>query len=326
MKRSRHVRAGIGLALAAGLALTVVGCSGTGGGGESGSSQNVLGLVAFDMTSQADAQFDNSTVDAFEAEGWQVLTQDPKGDPGQGNAICSQYVTRQVTALAITTFAMDQMAQCMSQAKAANIPVFFIGSPLSDGMAGAVDVTAPQPINDVFVQYLKDEGVTDILTLDYTPGTPCRLRAEYRDTAIADAGLDVNVSKHEFPIPGQVVDAQNATVAWLAGHPAGSGTFAIWSCFADSTAGAIAGIQQAGRTDALPIFTWDFNKSILDGIRSGQVAADLYINGAGVGAQVLELVTDFLAGGEPQGVVADNIVLTKDNIDGFLQDHPELLQ
>jgi ABC-type sugar transport system substrate-binding protein len=253
-----------------------------------------------------------------------VLTQDPKGDSGQANTICSQYVTRKVTALIVTTFAQDQMAQCLSQTAAAKIPVFFLASPLLPGMAGAVDLVAPAPVNDVFVKYLKDNQVTNIFTLDYTPGTPCRLRAEYRDKAIKAAGLDIKVNKHEFPIPGQVVDAQSATVAWLSGHPAGSGKFAIWSCFADSTAGALAGIKQAARTDALPIFTWDYNVSILDGIRTGAVAADLWIDFDGMGAQAVKLVTDYMKDGKPAAATASNLVLTKDNIAKFLTDHPEV--
>lgn len=315
-----------GLALAAGLVIGLVGCAAgpSDDGGNGGGDEKVLGLVAFDMTSAADAAFDNSTVKAFEGADWKVLTQDPKGDPGQANTVCAQYVTRQVTALVITTFAQDQMAQCLSQAAAANIPVFFLASPLLDGMAGAVDLVAAEPINDVFIKYLEDSQVTEVFALDYTPGTPCRLRAEYRDKLIAESGLDITVSKHEFPIPGQVVDSQNATTAWLAAHPAGSGTFAIWTCFADATAGAMAGIQQAGRTDALPIFTWDYSVSILDGIRSGAVAADLWIDFDAMGGQLLELVDSYLAGGEPQGVVAANVVLTKDNIEEFLTEHPEI--
>mgnify|MGYP006863140894 CR=1 FL=1 len=35
-----------------------------------------------------------------------------------------------------------------------------------------------------------------------------------------------------------------------------------------------------------PLFTWDFGKHILDAIRSGQVAADLYLDGTAVGEQV----------------------------------------
>lgn len=325
MGLSRRGRMITGLALAAGLAVGLVGCTGAGGdSGDGGDGEKVLGLVAFDMTSAADAAFDNSTVEAFEGAGWEVLMQDPKGDPGQANTVCAQYVTRQVTALVITTFAQDQMAQCLSQAASAEIPVFFLASPLLDGMAGAVDLVAAEPINDVFIKYLEDNKVTEVFTLDYTPGTPCRLRAEYRDKLIEESGLDINVSKHEFPIPGQVVDSQNATAAWLAAHPAGSGTFAIWTCFADATAGAMAGIQQAGRTDELPIFTWDYSVSILDGIRSGAVAADLWIDFDAMGGQLLELVDDYLAGGEPQGVVAANLVLTKDNIDQFLDEHPEI--
>jgi ribose transport system substrate-binding protein len=327
MEATRRARVLRTLAIVAGLGIALTACSADaepGSGGDGGTDAKTLGLVAFDMTSAADAAFDNSTVAAFEGAGWEVLMQDPKGDAGQANTICTQYVTRQVTALVVTTFAQDQMAQCLSQASAADIPVFFLASPLQDGMAGAVDLVAPEPINDVFVDYLESAGVTEVLTLDYTPGTPCRLRAEYRDQKIADSGLDVNVTKQEFPIPGQVVASQNATTAWLAAHPAGSGTFAIWTCFADATAGAIAGIQQAGRTDSLPIFTWDYSVSILDGIRSGDVAADLWIDFDAMGGQLLELVEDFLAGGEPQGVVAANIVLTKDNIDQFLDEHPEI--
>ncbi len=316
-----------GLAAAAAVALALVGCSGDDAGGEAGGDgDKVLGLVAFDMTSASDAAFDNSTIAAFEGAGWEVLMQDPKGDAGQANTICAQYVTRQVTALVVTTFAKDQMAQCLSQAEAAQIPVFFLASPLQDGMAGAVDLVAPEPINDVFIEYLEQNKVTDVFVLDYTPGTPCRLRAEYRDKLIDESGLDITVTKHEFPIPGQVVDSQNATVAWLSANPAGSGTFAIWTCFADATAGAMAGIAQAGRTDSLPIFTWDYSVSILDGIRSGAVAADLWIDFDAMGGQLLELVDDYLAGGEPQGVVAANVVLTKDNIDQFLADHPEIEQ
>ena len=214
----------------------------------------------------------------------------------------------------------------MSQAKDANIPVFFIGSPLLDGMAGSVDVTSPKPINDLFVPFVKDNGITDILTLDYTPGTPCRLRKEYRDEQLAAQAPDVKATNHEFPIPGQVVDAQNTTAAWLAAHPEGSGKFAIWACFTDPTAGAVAAIKQAGRTDDIPIYTWDFNKTILDPLKSGQVAATLSLDGNAVGSQVATLIDDYFANGTPQGVPAANMILTAETIDDYLAANPNALQ
>lgn len=315
------------IALALAVTLTTAACAGGGGGSGGGGSapQKSAGIVEFDSTSPIDKIFADSTRASLEKAGFTVFSQDPKGDSGQANTICSQYVTRQVTALVVVTFAVSQMAQCMSQVKAANIPVFYIGSPLLDGMAGAVDVTAPKPINDLFLAYLKDKNVTDILTLDYSPGTPCRIRAQDRDKAIADSGLPVKVSKHEFPIPGQVVDAQSATAAWLAAHPAGAGTFAIWSCFADPTSGAVAAMNQVNRTD-VPIFTWDFNKTILEPIQSGRIAADLYLDGQKVGTQMGDLVTGYLTSKEAKGVLGSNEILTKDNVDQFVKDNPASLQ
>lgn len=321
LKHSRHLAAGF---LAAVVLVGTAACASE-APAEPGAAEGpgTAGLVEFDTTSQIDALFASGTRAALEADGWEVVSQDPQGDPGQANSICAQFVTRQVDVLVITVFALDQMAQCMSQATAAEIPVFFIGSPLLDTMAGAVDVTSPAPINDLFIDYLESEGVTSVLTLDYTPGTPCRLRAEYRDERLDELGIEV--SNHEFPIPGQVVDAQNATAAWLAANPEGAGTYAIWACFTDPTAGAVAAINQTGRTDSIPVFTWDFNETILDPLRSGQVAATLSLDGAAVGAQVAELVTNYLATGERVGVPAANVVLTADTIEQYLADNPDAL-
>ena len=299
--------------------------SGSSAGASSGAAEKgTVGIVEFDTTAAIDNLFVTGTKAELEKKGWKTLSQDPKGDPGQANSICSQLVTQQVQVIVITTFAQDQMAQCMSQAKGANIPVFYIGSPLLDGMAGAVDVTSPKPINDLFVPYVKDNGVTDILTLDYTPGTPCRLRKQYRDQLLK--GVSVKVTSHEFPIPGQVVDAQNTTAAWLAAHPAGSGKFAIWACFTDPTAGAVAAIKQAGRTDDIPIYTWDFNKTILDPLKSGQVAATLSLDGNAVGAQVATLIDEYMVSHTPKGVPAANTILTAKTIDDYLSKNPNALK
>lgn len=284
--------------------------------------QQTVGLVAFDNSSPIDRIFQQSAQASLEKLGYKVLTQDPKGDPGQANAICTQYVTAHVAALAIITFAWDQMATCEAEAKAANIPMFFEGSPLLAGMAGAVDVVSPKPINDLFIKYVLDNHVTNIFTLDYSPGTPCRLRAAYRDQLLKDQAPNVQVTRHQFPIPGQVVDATNATASWLQAHPEGAGTYAIWSCFADPTTGALAALSQANRT--IPIFTWDYNKALYQPIKDKKVAADLYLDAVKVGEQHASLVDQWLKGNhQPQGLAGAIEVLTSDNIDAFLQAHPD---
>jgi ABC-type sugar transport system substrate-binding protein len=307
-------------------AVALAGCSGGGtsggGGGTSGGGGKSLGIVQFDATSPIDNLFASNTQKAFVGLGWKVFTQDPKGDLGQANSICTQWVTRHVDVIVITTYAEDQMAQCMSQAKAASIPVFFLGSPLQDGMAGSVSYVVPKAPNDLFVKYLKEHHVTNFLALDYTPGTPCRLRAQYRETAIKDAGVKAKEYSFQFHIPGQVVESQNGTASWLQANPAGAGSYAIWSCYADSTQGALAAIAQAGRTDPLPIFTWDFSQSILPAIRSGQVVT-VYYAPSDVADTVKTLILNYLKTGKPKEGEPKTTLVSKDNVDQFLKDNPE---
>ncbi len=296
----------------------------TGGAATTDSGEGMsLGIVEFDATSPIDNLFAGNTKKAFEELGWEVFTQDPKGDLGQANSICTQWVTKKVDVLVVTTYAMDQMAQCMSQANAADIPVFFLGSPLMDGMAGSVSYVIPAPPNDLFIEYLQDKEVTSFLALDFTPGTPCRLRAEYREQAIKDEGITAKEYSFQFHIPGQVVESQNGTAAWLQANPAGAGEYAIWSCYADSTQGALAAIAQAGRTDALPIFTWDFSLSILPAIQSGQVAT-VYYAPSDVANTVKDNILEYLKTGTPAEGTPSTVLVTQDNVEQFLIDNPEV--
>ncbi|MCU1569953.1 MAG: ABC-type sugar transport system substrate-binding protein [Naasia sp.] len=329
LKHSRTIAVGV---IAGAVLIGTAACSGGGGAADPGSSASpgtgdapgTVGIVEFDSTAPFDSLAAAGAKSELEKLGWEVVSQDPQGDPGQANSICSQFITRQVNALVVTTYAMDQMAQCMSEAKGANIPVFYIASPLLEGMAGAVDVTSPKPINDVFIKYVKDNGITSVLALDYSPGTPCRLRKEYRQELLA--GTDVKVQEHEFTIPGQVVDAQNATAAWLAANTEGAGKYAIWSCFTDPSAGAVAAINQAGRTDSLPIFTWDFNKTIYEPLKSGAIAATLSLDGNTVGRQVAEIITAYFETGKTQEVPGEVEILTKDNIEDYVTRNPQTLE
>ncbi|TPX00911.1 substrate-binding domain-containing protein, partial [Schumannella luteola] len=112
------------------------------------------------------------------------------------------------------------------------------------------------------------------------------------------------------------------TAAWLQANPESEGSdLVIWACFADPAMGAYAALQQAGRQ--VPIYTWDFSAQVVEPLRNGSLAAVLAIDSAGEGAQIVQLIKDHQAGGEPQEVDAATTVVTPDNLDEFLADHPE---
>jgi ribose transport system substrate-binding protein len=258
----------------------------------------------------------------MEAEGWEVLSQDPKGDAAQANTICTQYVTRQVDVVVISVFDTTQMAQCMAAASAASIPVFYLAGSLTDGVAGAISTDAAAPVNDYMVEQVGDLPNLKILAMTLQPGAPCRAREADLDEKLAAAGLSDKIEKHEVVVPGQVTDAQNATAAWLQANPESEGAdLVIWACFSDPAMGAYAALQQAGRD--VPIYTWDFSDQAVEPLRNGDLAAVLAIDSAGEGALLVDLIKGHLDGAEPQQVDAGTTIVTPENLEDFLAEHPE---
>ncbi len=317
-------RRGVALGVLALAGALLAGCTpaAPGGGSTGGDGGITVGIVSYDTTTLAAKAETDAAKSAMEAEGWQVLTQDPKGDAAQANTICTQYVTRQVDVIVISVFDTTQMAQCMTGAASADIPVFYLAGSLQDGVAGAISTTVAPPINEYMIEQIKDLPKLKILAMTLQPGAPCRAREADLDEKLAAAGLSDKIEKHEVVVPGQVTDAQAATAAWLQANPESEGAdLVIWACFADPAMGAYAALQQAGRQ--VPIYTWDFSAQVVEPIRSGYLAAVLAIDSAGEGAQIVKLIKDHLAGGAPQEVDAATTVVTPENLDQFLADHPE---
>jgi ABC-type sugar transport system substrate-binding protein len=303
--------------------ILLAGCSTGGGGGTGGDDESLtVGIVSYDTTTLAAKAETDAAKTALEAEGWEVVTQDPKGDAAQANTICTQFITRQVDIIVVSVFDTTQMAQCMTGAAGANIPVFYLAGSLVDGVAGAISTTVAPPINEYMIEQIQDLPNLKILAMTLQPGAPCRAREADLDEKLEAAGLSDRIEKHEVVVPGQVTDAQNATAAWLQANPESQGSdLVVWACFADPAIGAYAAIQQAGRD--IPIYTWDFSDQVVEPLRSGAFAAVLAIDSAGEGAQLVDLIKGYLDGGEPQQVDAATTVVTAENLEQFLADNPQ---
>ncbi|QNO36888.1 sugar ABC transporter substrate-binding protein [Protaetiibacter sp. SSC-01] len=318
-------RRGLALGALALAGVMLAGCSIDGssnGSKDGGDDTYTVGIVSYDTTTLSAKSETDGAKTAMEAEGWEVLSQDPKGDAAQANTICTQYVTRQVDAIVISVFDTNQMAQCMTGAAAAQIPVFYLAGSLADGVAGAISTTAASPVNEYMIEQIKDLPKLKILAMTLQPGAPCRAREADLDEKLEAAGLSDKIEKHEVVVPGQVTDAQNATAAWLQANPESEGSdLVIWACFSDPAMGAYAALQQADRD--VPIYTWDFSDQVVEPLRSGDISAVLYIDAAGEGGQLVELIKAHLAGEDPQEVDANTIIVTPDNLEEFLAEHPE---
>ena len=55
------------------------------------------------------------------------------------------------------------------------------------------------------------------------------------------------------------------------------------------------------------------------------MAATLAYDAPGIGQQMIKMIKDELAGGQPHGEEANAFVITGENIKSFMKDHPEAL-
>jgi ribose transport system substrate-binding protein len=319
MTKMGFLRAGL-LGLGASLALNFVAPI-----AKANAAEPSVGIVNLDSSSLTANAVAVAVYDALKKIGSDVLIQDSKGDAAQANTICTQYVTRKVQAIVVMILDAPQMAQCLAYAKAGSIPVFFIGPTYKPGMAGSIDTIVATPINEAFMKYAEKIKDLNIFELTFHPGAPCLVREQNIDALIKKSGIAMNVEKHEIVIPGQVTNALAATQAWLNAHPADQHqNLAIWACFSDPAFGALSAIRQASRK-GIGIYTWDFTKQVVEPIESGEMAATLAYDAPGIGQQMIKMIKDELAGGQPHGEEANAFVITGENIKSFMKDHPEAL-
>jgi ribose transport system substrate-binding protein len=314
------------VATIAAAALLTAGCSsGSPAGGSTADGKVSVGMINFDLSAAAATSEAKATQAALKKEGWSVLFQDAGGNATNANATCQQYVTRKVSAIVIGALQIDQMAQCMSVAKTAGIPVFYIDSFLAAGMAGAISTATPSGVNDRFIKDQADKKNLRVLFIQYSANSGSLARTNDLLKKMKKAGIDPDkvVQQHEVKVPGQVQDSTAATAAWLNAHPASAGeTLVIWTVFTDAAVGALAALKQAGRQ--VPIYTWDLTQPSVAPLQSGEFVVTSLADTAGIGKQMVGMIKDYLGGDtKPKQLMAPAILLDKSTVDAYIKDHPD---
>jgi ribose transport system substrate-binding protein len=175
---------------------------------------------------------------------------------------------------------------------------------------------------------LKDIGTTgNVLALTYHTGVLCLYRGVAFDAAMKKQP-DIKVTSNEVAIPGQVNDGTKFTAAWLASHPAGSGPLAVWGSWDEPGMGAIAALKQAGRTD-VKVYAINGGPQALQAVKDGSMTQVVWQDGYTEGKDLMEAVVGSIKAGtswKAKTIDVPGVVVTKDNIDSFLADHPDALK
>jgi ribose transport system substrate-binding protein len=231
-----------------------------------------------------------------------------------------QLVTKKVSAIIVTVFDSNGLAMGLAAARAAHVPVLSAGGGLAPGIALATDDGAGQPMVDLMLKNLNNQGT--VLDLTYHPGIPCKQRADAFDATVKNQpGL--SVTSHEITIPGAAEASQAATSAWLAANSGKPGNFAIFNCYDDNAMGAIAALKQNNKTN-VQVYSFNATQPALDAVRSGSMTATLWLDLASAGKILVDSIPDIRAQGnswKAHQVVPNYEIVTKANVDSFVAQH-----
>jgi ribose transport system substrate-binding protein len=303
------------------LSLTLTACGGDDEGFE-------LGIVTISADDAGNAKVIRGATQVAEEYGWTVTVIDAAGNADQANAAMQNLISGGADAILDLVFPVTSLGAGLQAAQDAGVPVGTWGGGLDDEGVVVVSNGAGGPqARPVVEKMIADMGGTGaVLALTYRTGEVCRNREDIFDELVSQTSIEV--SKNEVSIPGFLQDGAQFASAWLAAHPEGSGPLAIWGCWEDPTIGAISALKQQGRTDVL---TYGENGAPdgLTAVRDGDMTATYWADSEREGEVLVEKIQEAIDAGDswtPVAIDVPGVLITADNIESFLAEHPEELQ
>lgn len=286
----------------------------------------LLGIVSITATEANNARYIKGAEKAAAEKGWEVSVIDAQGSADQANAGMQNFVERGAKAIVDMVFPVSSIGAGLAAADGAKIPVVTWGGGLGGSVIATNGSGGPMavPIVEMMAKDLGDTG--EVLALTYRTGEVCRNREVAMDEILAKHP-GIKVTKNEVRIPGYFEDGAQYATAWLALHPAGSGPLAIWGCWDDPSIGAISALRQQGRDD-VKVYGINGNAQALENIQKGFMTATAWQDSFTEGYDMLGIIDEAIAAGaswEPKAVEVPAVVVTKDNVEQFIKDHPDAI-
>jgi ribose transport system substrate-binding protein len=282
-----------------------------------------LGIVALLANDALNIAVIGGATDAAKAAGWNVKVTDTQASADQANAAMNSFAAQHVDAIFVLAFASSSIGSGLAAARDAHIPVGTWGGEI---VPGIVVTTSGRQVGNDSVKFLLDKvgNKANVLAMTFHPGKLCIDRgAAFDDGLKGKAGIKVNYS--EVVAPGQVQFGNATAGAWLAAHPAGGdGPLAFWSCWDEPVQGAVAALRQAARTDVTTV-SINGSAQALQLVKDGDLTATVWQPAYQEGKEVFHAILDSMKAGaswQPKTIEIPGVVVTKDNVDKFLAEHP----
>ena len=312
-----------GGSLTALLCLTAA-CGGSPSGAD-GPDDYSIGIVQFSSSDETSERVIQGYVEYAEDQGWEYSKVDPQGSVDKAISAMNDFVQKGVDAIVVSVFPSESLTAGIRAATAADIPVISIVGGTADGVPMSADAGRPnaEEISELLVEEMGGTG--DLLVLGFSAGLPCVGREEELMDALD--GTDIELTREEVPIPGQVEAGNRVAQAWLAEHQKGSGPLSIWGCFDDPALGAVSALRQARRDDVL-VFGINGTPAAIRAVRAGDMRATAFADAIGVGRSLAEQTPSVIEGGpgaDARDVPLPTYLVTIESFDDFAKAHPEAI-
>lgn len=286
-----------------------------------------IAVVSISAADSNNVRYIKGLEDGAEQYGYEVSVLDADGSTDKANSAFANFVSRGAEVIVDMVFPATSIATGLKSAEDAGIPVVTWGGGMADGVWYTNGSGGPTA-TDVIKKMIEDmDGEGELLALTYHEGQVARDREAILDELLADYP-DIEVTKNEVNIPGTLQNAMEYANAWLASRPADGTNYAVWGSWDDPALGAISTLKQMGRTD-VKVYGQNGNADALQAILDGTMTATSWQSGYDEGIAAMEAIHEILEKGEEfekTEEVVPVVVVTADNIEKFIEEHPETME
>ena len=286
-----------------------------------------IAVVSISAADSNNVRYIKGLEDGAEQYGYEVSVLDADGSTDKANSAFANFVSRGADVIVDMVFPATSIATGLKSAEDAGIPVVTWGGGMADGVWYTNGSGGPTA-TDVIKKMIEDmDGEGELLALTYHEGQVARDREAILDELLSDYP-DIEVTKNEVNIPGTLQNAMEYANAWLASRPADGTNYAVWGSWDDPALGAISTLKQMGRTD-VKVYGQNGNADALQAILDGTMTATSWQSGYDEGIAAMEAIHEILEKGEEfekTEEVVPVVVVTADNIEKFIEEHPETME
>jgi inositol transport system substrate-binding protein len=322
MRMQRKIAATVAM-MAAG-ALTLTGCAGSSNAGNSGGTDKTynIGVVVLDLQDPDLAHMTDAMKKTADEKGAKLNITDSKKDVGSELNQVEDLLTRSVDAIIMQPLDGEASQNAAKRVIAADIPLFILSTEFAEGAdvgyksyIGVDDTVAGEMQAEYLNKTLPEGG-----NIVFAAGI---YGASWTDRR--KSGFDSKINENfkvvaEFQAKGSRDDAKRNMEDTLQRFGAGQ-IDAVVANNDEMAIGAASAIADAGRTaEFKAVVGVDGTEPALQDIKAGTMSATVRQDSAGQGAKAVEVVTDFLKGGNVENrYTLPFTLITKDNLSEFLK-------